>query len=145
MRKGAGSKPCERAQVHLYRPGNALFFAGAPRIHPNARLITGVVCGVRGEGLADPLMQKIRWLDQLVAELARGKKMTSILRGPRRSGSPPGTAVGLLERRGSHSSMASMPCAARRSRWSLIARRCSGAWPCQFVISPVTRSGKRVR
>lgn len=56
------------------------FFAEAPRMNPNARLITGVVCGVRVEALDDPLMQKIRYLDKLVDELARGKKMASILR-----------------------------------------------------------------
>ncbi|MBL9025531.1 MAG: DUF2200 family protein, partial [Myxococcales bacterium] len=43
-------------------------------------LITGVVCGVRVEEIADPLMQKIRYLDKLIDELARGKKMASILR-----------------------------------------------------------------
>ena len=56
------------------------FFAQAPRMNPNAGLITGVVCGVRVEEVADPLMQKIRYLDKLVDELARGKKMASILR-----------------------------------------------------------------
>jgi hypothetical protein len=56
------------------------FFAEAPRMNPNAGLITGVVCGVRVEDLADPLMQKIRYLDKLVDELAKGKKMASILR-----------------------------------------------------------------
>ena len=56
------------------------FFAKAPRMNPNAALIKGVVCGVRVEALDDPLMQKIRWLDKLVDELARGKKMASILR-----------------------------------------------------------------
>jgi hypothetical protein len=56
------------------------FFAQAPRMNPNARLITGVVCGVRVEDVADPLMQKIRYLDKLIDELARGKKMASILR-----------------------------------------------------------------
>jgi hypothetical protein len=56
------------------------FFAEAPRMNPNARLITGVVCGVRVEDVADPLMQKIRYLDKLIDELARGKKMASILR-----------------------------------------------------------------
>lgn len=56
------------------------FFAGAPRLNPNVGLITGVVCGVRVEDVADPLMQKIRWLDKLVDELARGKKLESILR-----------------------------------------------------------------
>jgi hypothetical protein len=56
------------------------FFARAPRLNPNVSLITGVVCGVRVEAVADPLMQKIRYLDKLVDELARGKKMESILR-----------------------------------------------------------------
>ena len=56
------------------------FFAGAPRMNPNAGLIKGLVCGVRVEDVADPLMRKIRYLDKLVDELARGKKMASILR-----------------------------------------------------------------
>ncbi|MCW5656026.1 DUF2200 domain-containing protein [Hydrogenophaga sp.] len=56
------------------------FFAQAPALHPNTALITGVVCGVRVENVEDPLMQKIRWLDKLVDELAKGKKMESILR-----------------------------------------------------------------
>ncbi|HEY8378371.1 MAG TPA: DUF2200 domain-containing protein [Nannocystis sp.] len=56
------------------------FFAQAPRFNPNASLIKGVVCGVRVEDIADPLMQKIRYLDKLVDELAKGKKMASILR-----------------------------------------------------------------
>jgi hypothetical protein len=56
------------------------FFAEAPRMNPNAGLITGVVCGVRVEDVADPLMQKIRYLDKLIDELAKGKKMASILR-----------------------------------------------------------------
>jgi hypothetical protein len=56
------------------------FFADAPAMNPNAALITGVICGVRVEDIEDPLMQKIRYLDKLVDELARGKKMTSILR-----------------------------------------------------------------
>ena len=55
------------------------FFAQAD-LNPNAALITGVVCGVRVESIEDPLMQKIRYLDKLVDELARGKKMASILR-----------------------------------------------------------------
>jgi hypothetical protein len=56
------------------------FFAKAPRMNPDARLITGVVCGVRVEEIADPLMQQLRWLDKLVDELAKGKKLESILR-----------------------------------------------------------------
>lgn len=56
------------------------FFAGAPAMHPNRALITGVVCGVRVEEVEDPLMKKIRQLDKLVDELARGKAMEKILR-----------------------------------------------------------------
>jgi hypothetical protein len=56
------------------------FFAQAPRMNPNTALITGVVCGVRVEDVEDPLMQKIRYLDKLVDELAKGKKLASILR-----------------------------------------------------------------
>ncbi len=58
----------------------ATFFAEAPRMHPNADKITGVVCGVRVEEIEDPLMQKVRWLDKLVDELAKGKAMEKILR-----------------------------------------------------------------
>ena len=57
------------------------FFDRAPQINPNVGLISGVVCGVRVEDVADPLMQKIRYLDKLIDELARGKKLQSILRG----------------------------------------------------------------
>jgi hypothetical protein len=57
------------------------FFAQAPGINPNASLITGVICGHRVEQIDDPLMQQIRYMDKLVDELARGKKMASILRG----------------------------------------------------------------
>ena len=56
------------------------FFAQAPLMNPNAGLIKGVVCGVRVEDVEDPLMQKIRYLDKLIDELAKGKKMASILR-----------------------------------------------------------------
>ena len=56
------------------------FFAQAPQMHPNVALITGVVCGVRVEQVEDPLMQKIRYLDKLVDELAKGKAMEKILR-----------------------------------------------------------------
>lgn len=56
------------------------FFAQAPRFHPNSTLIKGVVCGVRVEEVEDPLMQKIRYLDKLIDELARGKPMDKILR-----------------------------------------------------------------
>ena len=56
------------------------FFAQAPAFHPNASLIKGVVCGVRVEEVEDPLMQRIRYLDKLVDELAKGKAMEKILR-----------------------------------------------------------------
>ena len=56
------------------------FFAEAPAFHPNASKITGVVCGVRIEEIEDPLMRKIRYLDKLVDELAKGRPMEKILR-----------------------------------------------------------------
>lgn len=56
------------------------FFAQAPAMNPNASLIKGVICGCRVEDIEDPLMQKIRYMDKLVDELAKGKKMASILR-----------------------------------------------------------------
>ena len=56
------------------------FFAQAPAMNPNASLIQGVVCGVRVQEIEDPLMQKIRYLDKLVDELAKGKAMEKILR-----------------------------------------------------------------
>ena len=55
------------------------FFAGA-RLNPNVGLITGVVCGVRVEAIEDPLMQRIRYLDKLVDELAKGKALEKVLR-----------------------------------------------------------------
>jgi hypothetical protein len=56
------------------------FFAQAPAMHPNSSLIKGVVCGIRVEEIDDPLMQKIRYLDKLIDELAKGKTMEKILR-----------------------------------------------------------------
>ncbi len=56
------------------------FFAQAPAWNPNAALITGVVCGVRVEDVEHPLMRRIRYLDKLVDELAKGKAMAKILR-----------------------------------------------------------------
>ncbi len=58
----------------------AAFFAQAPALNPKRALITGVVCGVRVEEIDDPLMQKIRYLDKLIDELAKGKTMEKILR-----------------------------------------------------------------
>ena len=56
------------------------FFEKAPKLNPNVSLITGVVCGIRVEDIEDPLMQKIRYMDKLVDELAKGKRMEKILR-----------------------------------------------------------------
>ncbi len=56
------------------------FFAQAPQINPNASKITGVICGYRVEEIEDPLMQKIRYMDKLIDELAKGKAMEKILR-----------------------------------------------------------------
>ena len=61
------------------------FFAAAPAMNPNASLITGLICGMRVEEIDDPLMRNIRYMDKLVDEVARGKKMTSILRGSSRA------------------------------------------------------------
>jgi hypothetical protein len=56
------------------------FFAEAPQMHPNCSLIKGVICGVRIEEIEDPLMRNIRYMDKLIDELAKGKKMEKILR-----------------------------------------------------------------
>ncbi len=58
----------------------ATFFANAPQLNPAANSIKGTVCGVRVEEIEDPLMQKIRYLDKLVDELAKGKALEKILR-----------------------------------------------------------------
>jgi hypothetical protein len=56
------------------------FFAGAPRINPNATKITGVICGHRVEEITDPVIQNIRRMDKLVDELAKGRTLEKILR-----------------------------------------------------------------
>jgi hypothetical protein len=56
------------------------FFAEAPAIHPNSSLIRGVVCGVRVEEIEDPLVQKVRYLDKLIDELAKGKALEKVMR-----------------------------------------------------------------
>jgi hypothetical protein len=58
------------------------FFQHA-RLNPNAHLITGVICGYRVEEIEDPLTQQVRYLDKLVDELAKGRKMEKVLRAPR--------------------------------------------------------------
>jgi hypothetical protein len=57
-----------------------LVFADAPALNPARTSITGLICGIRVEEIEDPLMQRVRQLDKLVDEVAKGKKMTSILR-----------------------------------------------------------------
>ncbi len=57
------------------------FFAAAPRLHPRAGEIKGMICGHRVEDIADPLEQQVRWLDKLVDELAKGRPMDKIKRG----------------------------------------------------------------
>lgn len=56
------------------------FFAQAPKLNPNVSKITGVICGYRVEEIEDKLMQKVRYLDKLIDELAKGKAMEKILR-----------------------------------------------------------------
>ena len=57
------------------------FFAEAPELNPSRTKITGLICGVRVEEVAEPLMREIRYLDKLIDELAKGKAMEKILRG----------------------------------------------------------------
>lgn len=68
-----------RRQLEL-RNDLETFFAQAPAFHPNAAKIKGVVCGVRVEQVEDPLMRKIRYLDKLIDELAKGRPLEKILR-----------------------------------------------------------------
>lgn len=58
------------------------FFAEAPKMNPNRKLVTGVICGVRVEDIKEPLMREIRYLDKLVDELAKGRPLEKILRTP---------------------------------------------------------------
>lgn len=68
-------------QSHLdARTDFETFFEQAPLLNPNASKITGVICGYRVEDIEDPLMQKVRYLDKLIDELAKGKAMDKILR-----------------------------------------------------------------
>ena len=71
----------ESLQKHIDRKTDfETFFTQAPQINPNVSKITGVICGYRVEEIQDKLMQKIRYLDKLVDELAKGKTMEKILR-----------------------------------------------------------------
>ena len=58
------------------------FFANAPRLNPNRTLITGMICGYRVEEIEEPLMRELRYMDKLIDELAKGRKMEKILRVP---------------------------------------------------------------
>lgn len=75
-----GYSPAQLEQQIELESDFETFFAQAPAFHPNSSLIKGVVCGVRVEEIQDPLMQKIRYLDKLIDELAKGKAMDKILR-----------------------------------------------------------------
>ena len=72
----------EKGLMEQIESGNDLevFFNCAPGLNPNASKITGKICGVRVEEIEDPLTQKIRWLDKLIDELAKGRPMEKILR-----------------------------------------------------------------
>lgn len=76
---GYAAEEIEKAAASPLTYGD--FFRNAPRLNPNRKQITGVVCGVRVETIAEPLMREIRYLDKLIDELAKGKTMEKILRG----------------------------------------------------------------
>jgi hypothetical protein len=68
-------------QVQISEKNNfETFFEQAPEIHPNASKITGLICGCRIEDIEDDIVKKVRWLDKLVDELAKGRAMEKILR-----------------------------------------------------------------
>lgn len=75
-----GYKPAGLKQQIKKENDLKTFFAQAPAMNPNTSLIKGVVCGVRVENVEDPLMRKIRYMDKLIDELAKGKAMEKILR-----------------------------------------------------------------
>ena len=76
-----GRTRAELDEVIRWLTGFDEFFAEAD-LNPGASLITGVICGVKVQEIEDPLMQRIRYLDKLVDELAKGKPMTKVLRSP---------------------------------------------------------------
>ena len=81
-----GYTPGGLARQLAQRTDMASFFGQAPRFNPAGAEIKGVVCGVRVEDIEDPLMQKIRYLDKLIDELAKGRPMEKILRGTKGGG-----------------------------------------------------------
>ena len=75
-----GHTPQSLQQVLDHKTDFETFFTQAPAIHPNVSKITGLICGYRVEEIEDPIMQKVRYLDKLIDELAKGKTMEKILR-----------------------------------------------------------------
>lgn len=75
-----GYSPKELAKRIEQKTNFETFFDEAPALNPNASKITGVICGVRIEEIEDPLMRKVRYMDKLVDELAKGRPMDKILR-----------------------------------------------------------------
>ncbi len=75
-----GYSPDDLAGMQENGPDLATFFAEAPRMNPARELITGVVCGVRVEDITDPTLREIRYMDKLIDELAKGKKLEKIMR-----------------------------------------------------------------
>jgi hypothetical protein len=75
-----GYSPTELGRQIEQKKDFETFFREAPALNPNASKITGVICGVRIEDIGDPLMQKIRYMDKLVDELAKGRPIEKILR-----------------------------------------------------------------
>jgi hypothetical protein len=71
----------ELDSLFIERSDFETFFAQAPKLHPARAEIKGMVCGVRVEDVAEPLMREVRYLDKLIDELAKGKAMAKILRG----------------------------------------------------------------
>ena len=76
-----GHDPAGLAAVLQAGPSLEQFFAGAPRMNPARGQVTGVICGVRVEEIAEPLMREIRILDKMVDELAKGRPLAKVLRG----------------------------------------------------------------
>ncbi|XZE43906.1 DUF2200 domain-containing protein [Pirellulaceae bacterium SH467] len=70
----------EQIQAHIANESTFAEFFESAKLHPNAYLITGAICGYRVEEISNPLTQKVRYLDKLVDELAKGRKMEKILR-----------------------------------------------------------------
>ena len=75
-----GYSDAQMAEVMEQRTDFETFFAEAPKLNPNRKLIKGVICGYRVEEIEEPLMREVRYLDKLIDELAKGRKMEKILR-----------------------------------------------------------------